>query len=691
MKKYKFVKQSDFKDCGICCLQMIIKHYNGNVGKEKLREITKTNKFGTTAYHLTECLKYFGFSSTGMNVSINDLNKVTLPCIAHVTINKSFNHYVVIYNLNEKKKQVIIADPAKGVLKMSYSSFNEIFNNIIITAKPIKPIPILYKEVSYYRFIKEVISEYKIYFIKLLLISLFITLLAIVGTFYFQVLIDGTKKELPLLYSIFIMFSIIKLLELLINYIRNKILININQKISNYLTPTIFFKIISLPYNYYRNRTTGEIISRINDLNIVRDITSKFILTIMIDLILTIISSIFLLKINQYLFIISFIISIFYIMIYILFKNKTKNYVNEVQDSNSSVNSYMIETISGFETIKGLGVEGNFKNKFNNIYSIYLNKLLRFDKFNNLKNSILNTISEFNNYLIIFIGIILVKKNYLSVGQVIMFQMLSIYFISPIKTILDMDISLNEAGNAFKRISEILPTFKLKKGLNNSISDICLDNVYYSLDDQSYVLKNISLKIPKSEKVMIVGKSGVGKSTILKLIKGYYETTKGNILLNDHNIAEYSKESINDNILYLSQNEYLFTDTVYNNITLKEKVSNKLFKQICSDCLINDVISKDSLGYYMVLEENGFNISGGEKQRIVLARALIRNFNIILIDEGFSELDTTLERKILKNIFKTFSDKTFIIVSHRLDNVDLFDKLIEVKDGKIVKNIKRKD
>ena len=183
---------------------------------------------------------------------------------------------------------------------------------------------------------------------------------------------------------------------------------------------------------------------------------------------------------------------------------------------------------------------------------------------------------------------------------------------------------------------------------------------------------------------MLVGSSGCGKSTILKLLKQYYKS---------HSIYIKNKKlkniNLKNSITYISQDEYLFTDTLYNNITMYKNVSDKELNKVIDICELRPIINRTNLGFNMLIEENGFNLSGGEKQRIMLARALLKNFEILIIDEGLNQVDINLERKILKNIFKKYKDKTIIVVSHRLDNLDLFDNLIRIEKGVVVDEAKR--
>ena len=202
-------------------------------------------------------------------------------------------------------------------------------------------------------------------------------------------------------------------------------------------------------------------------------------------------------------------------------------------------------------------------------------------------------------------------------------------------------------------------------------------------------MKNVSLDIKEGEKVLVLGNSGSGKSTLLKLLYRYYEPKRNSIFINGNDLLDYEISCIRNNICYISQNEMLFTDTIKNNIKLNRNIDDEYLFKISKMTHVDDIIKNTFLGYDTMLEENGVNISGGQRQRIILARALMKKSNILLIDEGLNEIDIDLERKILKNIFKYFKDKTIIIVSHRVDNLDLYDKVIKIKNVEIIDIIKR--
>lgn len=678
--------QDEIKDCGVACLQMIIKYYGGHVRKNTLTDMTKTNKEGTTAYHLKETLINLGFEAKGIRCDLKDIGNIELPCIANVIIDKSYKHFIVIYEINFEKKYLIIGDPADKVKKISFEQFNKIFNKVLITCYPIKNLPIE-KDISLFKFVKDLITPCKKILISIFILSIFITILSIFTSFYTEYMINGVNLlSKKYLFIIFYTFFLIYLLKIILDYFRNKLLALINQKLDLALTLDIYNKIIKLPYYYYKNRTTGDVISRINDLDNVREMISKVSLSLFIDLPLTIISLVVLLLINKILFLIGLAILILYFLIIVLFKGLFNNYIRKIQMKKGETNSYMVESISGFETIKGTHLEDSIINKFDSKYRKFINDIFKFQKVYFKQNLLKDIINNIGFIFITFIGCILVLKNKLSLGELFTFTSLLLYFLEPIKNIIDLDNIIKEAKNSLRRVLDIVTYKKDDIGTLESFEngDIEFKNINYTYNDRDYILKNINLNIKKNSKVMVVGKSGSGKSTLFKILMKYYDIDNNHVFINNIDLNKYKVDTINNNILYISQNEILFNDTLYNNLIFDGSNSKNLniVKNIC--CL--DEIMDKNLKFNMLIEENGFNLSGGEKQRIILARNLLKPFNTLIIDEGLSQVDVDLERKILKKLFKKYKDKTIIMISHRLDNLDLFDNLVKIEKGG-VKNV----
>ena len=230
---------------------------------------------------------------------------------------------------------------------------------------------------------------------------------------------------------------------------------------------------------------------------------------------------------------------------------------------------------------------------------------------------------------------------------------------------------------------------KPDRGLLDNLASTQIEfkNLDFYYNDIDLILSNINLKINPKEKVLIIGKSGSGKSTLLKLIMKYYSVNDG-LYIDGININNYKNDTLKNKIGYISQQETLFTDSILNNL------DNSDFKEVLDIsriCEIDKILSTRNINYYSMLEENGFNLSGGERQRIILGRLLLKKFDILLIDEGLNQMDINLERRILKRIFRKFKDKTIVIVSHRLENMDLYNHVIELSNGKIVKDVMKNE
>ena len=686
MAKYPFVKQDGSKECGVACLSMLIKYYHGYVNTTELLELTKTNKNGTTLYHLVNALHEIGFDAEGIGCTYKDLlkRKIHLPCICNVIIDGSFKHFVVLYEINSNK--VVIGDPSTGIRKLPLKSFEIIYNDAIIIAIPNRTIPIM-NESKYYNLVKIIKNNLSIVKV-VILYSFVITILSIVSSFYFGKLVDNISSLKNLLWFIFITFFSINILRIILEFVKNRLYIILNKRIDLSLTKDIFMRIISLPYKHYKNHTTGDIINRVSDINNLKDIVSKIFINLFIDIPLIFVSTILLLKLNLRLFLISFIILILNIIVLLLFRRITLTEVTRFKRIKSLDTSTMLDSINGFETVKGINVGEFMVNKVCTRHIDTLNQQSLIQKILIVRRIISGFINDLGLMIIDYVGILLVYDNKIKLSLLITFNTVLNYFFSSINSVLEFSFEYSEAKSSIKRINDIVISDE-ESGFIDKYKGgtIRYNNLSYTFDDITYSLKNINLTVLDGEKLVVIGKSGSGKSTLFKLLKGYYKVNSNKITINDIDINNYKKSTLSSNILYVNQNEILFNDSILHNIKLDINDNNLLLK-VVEICEVNSIVKNDSLGLNMLIEENGFNLSGGERQRIILARALMHNFDILIIDEALNQVDIRMERRILRNMFLAFPLKTIIFVSHRLNNCDMFNHIIELKKGEIIRDEK---
>lgn len=675
--------QDGVKDCGICSLLTIVRYYNGNYSKEYLRTITNTTKDGVTAFALLEAAKNIGFDAVGVTGDALDIAKKNLPCIAHVVIQNKYKHFLVIYKIDKKNKVIMLADPSQGLVKMNVSDFEKMSTKVFLFLKPNKKIPYVKNESKVKNIICNFLNENKISLFIILLLSFLYNIISIMTSFNFQLIMSyalkyGSKYNL---YIIFISMLILYILKELLIYVRNLVVNFISLKLDYSLITSVYSHILSLPYSYYRNRPVGEVIMRINDLSELKDSVSQLIVTFLLDIFLIIITLIFLYMINFKLTLIVIFVLILYFLVTFIYNKFLFKMIRLNKKDSSAVNTFMVESIEGVMSIRGSNTFLQFKDKFSSLYNNFIISSYNFFKKYNTLNFLNNFLVSILIVVIITMGSIFVIDGNMDSSSIITYYSVLCFFLEPVKNVANFDVVVKKSRISIERIEELLMVEEEKILLDNQkitgkLKNILFKDVTFSYDFKNNVVNKLNLKIDEGEKVVIYGKSGSGKSTVAKILTRYLDVERGKVFINGYDINDYNLWSIREGITYVSQNEFLLTDTIYNNINMKGTRDAEYIFDVCKMIGVDKIVKFKNGGYNMILEENGSNISGGERERILLARAFVRDSDIYILDESFSEIDSLSEREILGKIFSKYKDKMIIVISHRMDNNDLYDRRI---------------
>lgn len=685
MKKSLIVLQEGNKDCGASCLLSVVRYYGGNISKEKIIDMTKTTKEGTTFYNIKEASNQIGLIAKSYKVEeIEKIKEITSPFICQVSKNSSM-HFILVYKVNNNK--LLIMDPAIGKVIMDIFDFNNIWTGYIMILEKVGILPDYKNTKCLNKEIIKVLTSNKKIIIFIIILSIIVTLLSCLISLYSQIILDKViDTEINNLIVITIAFFILLIIKNITNYIRNHLLIYLNQKLDIKILLTAFTKVILLPYNYYKNRTSSEVLSRINDLSNIKTFISKLIVTILLDLLLLVAAIIVISNINKQILKIYLLVDLLYLLIIIIFNKKIKYQTVKVQEEVAQTNKNIIEAINNFEAIKGLNIEDKIIYKFTKDYTSLLNTKYHIDKQNNIIVLLKDNIMDISILLTNFYILKEIMNNSMTVGDYITISFMTNYLIYPVRNIIDIIYDYHYVKSSITRANNLLEVSSEKineKEILDINGNIKITNLKYTYNNKNIILKNINLFIKDKDRVLLLGSSGSGKSTILKLLYKYLEADRKSIYINNYDINDYSLSDIRKNITYISQNEQLFNDTIRNNILLNREISEIDYLNICKILHIDDIVKDNVLGYDYLIEENGINISGGQRQRIILARGLLKSSKIIMIDEGLNQIDIKLEREILQDIFTYFHNKTFIMVSHRRDNNDLYNRIIKIKDGEV--------
>lgn len=686
----KVVLQDGIKDCGICSLLSIIRFYGGDVSKEYLRELTDTTKDGVSLYNLYEAAKYLGFETQGVSGKIENIDVNNLPCIAHLVINKSYRHFVVIYKINKVKKQILIMDPAKGKKQISFSEFNLLSSNNYLFLKPIKKLAVMKKKNIIYKSIYKNIKKNKIGLILTFILTTSYFVLNIIASFHFKYILEYSinYKLSETIVKISIIMVIVYSSKNINLFLRNIFLYKWSAIFDNETTILTYNQILLLPYSYYKNRTTGEVLSRFKDLNTIRNFLITFLSIVSTDILSIIIFSIIMLNYNLKLTVYLLSIALVIIAFLVIRNKKKQKIIVSIKKREDIINTYLIEGISNVDTTKGSHLEKKLIDKFRISYQNFQNIIYKFNVHNELNIYIKNIFNDLFYILIYGIGAYYVIIEKMTIGTLIIYQAFFSIFLNSFYHIVSLLEEYSNYKIALERIEELylLETdnfknnyFYLPYNLNGSIK---YNNLNVQIGSKK-LFNGLYLTINPGDKILLSGSSGSGKSTLVKILLRYVQIPYGSVSISDIDINHYHLENIRSNITYVTSNEYLFTDTIKNNITLNKEYIEEIYDKICSACLVDDIIKNKELGYNTLIEENGFNLSNGERQRIILARSLMRNSNIYIFDEALSQIDIIKEKKILLNLFDYLKDKTVIVISHRFNNKKLFSRILKLENGVI--------
>lgn len=693
MKKYYCIKQHDYKDCGCACLSTICKTYGLKYPISKIREVAGTDKEGTSALGVIKAAEKLGFSAKGVKANKPEdiFGEIPLPAIAHVVIDNTMLHYVVIHKISEK--EIIVADPAKGIVKYKPSDFFNIWTGILIILTPTSD----FKEGNevkgvFTRFF-ELLKPQKGLLINIFLASILITIFGIIGSFYFKFLLDDVvpnnlKQSLTMFSIGFIVLSIFKVI---MEAFRTQLLIHLGQKLDIPLMLGYYEHVINLPMNFFGTREVGEIISRFNDASNIRQAISGVALTMMIDVFMVLIGGGILYSQSPFLFSLTIIPLVLYGIIVYSFKSNIEKANRETMEKNSKLTSYLIESLNGIETIKAFNSEREVNLETEKRFIKFIKAIFKNECINNIQVSLKSLVKGVFAIAILWIGSIQVLNGKISFGELLTFNALLAYFLTPIENIINLQPTVQTALVAAERLSEILDLELEKseqedkkinpKSLKGNIS---FKDVDFRYGTRNLILKNINMTIKKGERIALVGESGSGKTTLAKLLLNFYQCEKGEILVNDYNLLDINVEALRDKIAYISQETFLFNGTILENLMLGNPyLTYEEIIDACEKAQIHDFINSLPLRYNTLVEENGSNFSGGQKQRLSIARAILRKPEILIMDEATSNLDSITEKAIEKTIHKFSEGMTTIIIAHRLSTIMRCDNIYILEKGEI--------
>lgn len=692
--KKHYRPQVDMRDCGVASLAMIFGYYGSYYSLASLRKKAKTNLEGTTALGLVKVAEELGFETQAIqaDMTLFDEPDIPYPFIAHVLKEGKILHYYVVTGADKQFIHIADPDPSVKMTKLSKEDFAKEWSGVSLFMAPTPAYkPHKDKKTGLTAFIP-LLTKQKGLIANIVLATLLVTIINITGSYYLQSIIDTyvpdqMKNTLGI---ISIGLLIVYILQQILSYGQEYLLIVLGQRLSIDVILSYIKHVFQLPMNFFATRRTGEIISRFNDANNIIDALASTILSIFLDVSIVLIISVVLFFQSSTLFFISLLALPIYTAIIFAFMKPFEKMNNETMEANATLSSSIIEDINGIETIKSLTSEHTSYQKVDREFVTYLKKSFRYAKAESIQKALKKLAQLLLNVFVLWVGARLVMDNQLSMGQLITYNTLLIYFTNPLENIINLQTKLQTAHVANNRLNEVYLVHsefeeeKPIKELSQTPSTITFENVSYKYGYGRDILSEINLEIPAYSKVAIVGISGSGKTTLAKMMVNFYEANTGEVRLNSTNMNQIDKTALRRHVNYLPQQPYVFNGTILENLLLgaKEGSTQEDILRAVEIAEIRADIENMPLNYQTELTSDGAGISGGQKQRIALARALLTDAPVLILDEATSSLDILTEKKIIDNLMKL--NKTIIFIAHRLTIAEKSEKVIVLDQGKLI-------
>lgn len=714
--KFPHFFQHDAMDCGPTCLRMIASYYGRSYSLETLREKANLTHEGVSLLGISKAAEQIGFRTMGVSIGFEDLKEANLPCIVHW----NQEHFVVVYKIGKPTSPlslrrgvggevVYVADPASGKLVYTKEEFCRCWCSTVRNGEPtgvallLEPTPEFYRyedEKENHRkgfsFLFSYLKPYHKFILQLILGMVFGSLIQLILPFLTQSIVDFGigAQNLSFIYLVLIAQLVLTLSTTSVEFIRGWILLHLGTRINIALISDFLAKLMRLPMGYFDTKMVGDLMQRINDHDRIQNYLTNSTLSVLFSAINLVIFSLVLFLYNPAIFFVFLIGSVAYFSWVWLFMKRRAELDHKNFAQQSANQSSVVQLITGMQEIKLSGCEQQKRWEWEHIqaklYRLRINGLA----LSQYQDSGALLINQTKDIIITAWVASLVVKGEMTLGMMLAVQYIIGQLNSPISQMISFFRQTQDARLSIARLGEIHDKEDEESADEKHIreipsgKDLEICNLSFAYDKTSIgepVLKNIQLVIPTGKQTAIVGTSGSGKTTLVKLLLGFYPADKGEILLENNRLANFSIREWRKRCGVVMQDGFIFSDTIARNIAPgKENIDKQRLLNAVETANIREFIESLPLGYNTKIGSEGHGLSQGQKQRVLIARAVYKNPEFVFFDEATNSLDANNERAIMENLSAFFKDRTSIVVAHRLSTVRHADNIVVLEKGEII-------
>ena len=694
--KVPMVMQMEALECGAASLAMVIAYYGKWLPLEQVRSDCGVSRDGSSAKNVLKAARYYGLTAKGYRYEVEDLKKNGIfPCIIHW----NFNHFLVLNGF--KGDKAILNDPAKGLIKVSMEEFDKSFTGICLQFEPTEEFQMGGKPRSVIDFAKKRLQGTTEAFVFVILTTIITSIIGIINPVFSRVFMDvllgGDNKDW--LYPFIFALSGIALIQIAVGWIYAVYMLKIEGKMAIVANSTFMWHVLRMPMEFFSQRMAGDIANRQASNEGIASSMIKQLAPMILNFIMIIFYLFIMIRYSLILTLVG-LSSIVINMFLAGFISKKRINITRVQMRDSGkLAGATIAGIEMIETIKASGAENGFFEKWSGYQAAVNTSAVKYAKLNQYLGAIPGLVSSVINIAILMIGVTLTMQGEFTVGMILAFQGLMASFSAPALSLINTSQSITEMRTSMERIEDIMnypPDVEYNENqvlesYNKLSGQVEINNISFGYSPLGEpLIEDFNLELKQGSRVAFVGSSGCGKSTLSKLISGLYKPWSGEILFDGKPLKDINHEIFTGSLAVVDQDIILFEDTISNNIRMWD-TSIEDFEIIMAarDASLHGDIMQREGGYEYKIMEGGKDFSGGQRQRMEIARVLAGDPTIIILDEATSALDAKTEYEVVKAI----KDRgiTCIVVAHRLSTIRDCDEILVMDKGKVVERGKHEE
>jgi ATP-binding cassette subfamily B protein len=691
-RRYPFFAQQSASDCGAACLVMVARYWGKRFSVNRLRDIANVDRNGASLRGLAAAAESIGFTTRPVKASLNKLAEQSLPAIIHW----EGKHYIVVYEVT--RDRVIVADPAIGQRTLTHAQFKAGWTGYTLLLQPTALLKDA-KEAStpFWQFF-ELVKPHQLVLLEVLIASLLIQIFGLITPLFTQLLLDRVvvQRSNLTLTAVGLGLLIFGLFRVALTGLRQYLLDHTANRVDLALIVGFISHTFRLPLSFFESRYVGDIISRIQENRKIQRFLTGEALSIVLDLLTVFIYVGLMFWYSWKMALLTLVIVPPFVLLALIATPFLQRVSREIFSAYTEETGYLIQSLTGIRTVKSMAVEQTVRWHWEELFGKSVKKSFSGQVIGNTLQTFSLTIETVVTTALLWFGAWLVIQNELTIGQLVAFNMLLGNVIRPFQRLIMLWNDLQEVIIAVERINDVIDAepeedlqHQSRQYLPPIRGQIRFEQVTFRYHPESDVntLENVSFEVQPGQMVALVGRSGSGKTTISKLVLGLYPSTEGKILIDGYDVTSLSLRSLRQQIGVVDQDTFLFGGTIRENITVGHpEATLEDVIEAAKQAGAHQFIKELPMGYETQIGEGGGMLSGGQRQRLAIARALLGNPRLLILDEATSSLDAESERIIQTNLNTILTDRTTLVIAHRLSTVRNADRILVLDKGILIES-----